>query len=75
MVAVPPDHEFGGMHVDGHFWCHSKDLRLPVVLTKDATRYLVLSGMKMEPPSGLEPDIRSSEDPSLNPQAGIDILS
>ena len=25
-------------------WCQSKDLRLPVILTKDATRYLVLTG-------------------------------
>jgi hypothetical protein len=41
-----------------HVWCQSKDLRLPVILTKDATRYLVLTG-KMASRVGFEPTQQS----------------
>jgi hypothetical protein len=41
---LPRVDHFRGGTVSLHVWCQSKDLRLPVILTKDATRYLVLTG-------------------------------
>ena len=41
---LPRVDHFRSGTVSLHVWCQSKDLRLPVILTKDATRYLVLTG-------------------------------